>query len=206
MATFTRRLLIYIIVLLFLAANCQASLCVVTRWSSWSLCLFGSNSTVKCGASGLQVRNRAVLSPPFPEADGRVRECPHLYEVRTCQLTECPTAIKSPLSAESDVATVDPLIAIDFPRTPAFRRNPECKALDSRCCRITRTKCSTNNRPQFLVRWYRLPGDPNCRSYRYSHCDSGTEFVESPLTNEKACLDTCFSALEKAILPTLRVI
>lgn len=62
-------------------------MCVVTKWSEWSEC------TGNC-QYGLQVRNRDVLRPPFPEIDFKtseefIRPCPSLYESRTCQPTEC---------------------------------------------------------------------------------------------------------------------
>jgi hypothetical protein len=61
--------------------------CVVTKWDAWSEC------TGSCQFA-LQVRNRNVLRPPFPEIDQKTgekftRPCPVLYETRECQPTEC---------------------------------------------------------------------------------------------------------------------
>ncbi|KAI6191757.1 hypothetical protein M3Y97_00262300 [Aphelenchoides bicaudatus] len=65
----------------------ESTLCVVTKWTDWSEC------TGTCNY-GLQVRNRNVLRPPFPEidpktGDQRLRPCPELYETRKCVPTEC---------------------------------------------------------------------------------------------------------------------
>jgi hypothetical protein len=61
--------------------------CVVSKWSPWSEC------TGSCKFA-LQVRNRDVLRPPFPEIDLETGEsltkpCPPLYETRECQPVEC---------------------------------------------------------------------------------------------------------------------
>jgi hypothetical protein len=63
------------------------SVCVVTKWRDWSECI-GSCSYA------LQVRNRDVLRPPFPEIDQQTGEvqlpkCPTLYETKECQPKEC---------------------------------------------------------------------------------------------------------------------
>jgi hypothetical protein len=59
----------------------------VTKWSDWTEC------TGTCQYA-LQVRNRDVLRPPFPETDPktgeqRLRPCPELYETRKCIPNEC---------------------------------------------------------------------------------------------------------------------
>lgn len=85
------------------------SVCVVSFWGTWGPCV----GTCKFA---LQVRNRDVIRPPFPEKtpDNRlaIRPCPQLYQVQTCLPELCPadsTAENQFQSAAAAVATAQSL-------------------------------------------------------------------------------------------------
>ncbi|UMM44284.1 hypothetical protein L5515_019457 [Caenorhabditis briggsae] len=70
----------------FLIRISTQSECIVSEWGTWSKCHGGCQR-------GLIVRNRDILQPPLQELteEGRMmqRLCPHLYETKYCDKTEC---------------------------------------------------------------------------------------------------------------------
>ncbi|KAF1749449.1 hypothetical protein GCK72_025917 [Caenorhabditis remanei] len=77
---------LFALVSFLLIRNSLQSECIVSEWGTWSKCHGGCKR-------GLIVRNRDVLQPPLQELteEGRMmqRLCPHLYETKYCDKTEC---------------------------------------------------------------------------------------------------------------------
>uniref|UniRef100_A0A914EDH3 BPTI/Kunitz inhibitor domain-containing protein n=1 Tax=Acrobeloides nanus TaxID=290746 RepID=A0A914EDH3_9BILA len=108
-----------------------------------------------------------------------------------------PKAEKSPLEKNKPkAASVKTVSVVKRPVQPVHT-----------CRRQNRSTCPVQiSRPEYVIRWYRMPDEYFCRAYHYTYCNQDIEQKDGVIDSEEACQELCFSKEEMIILPQFRIL